>query len=1248
VSDAINARPRAIGVLGLKNGTMPSNPVVLELVEEVLLTNRAPEDVCADHPELLWEVREGVTRAQRLEAQLTELFPRHSNARASEEMRRSWDGEDLPEIAGYQLETMIGSGGMGIVFKARHLKLNRLVALKMLRSGAFASRQESARFIREAEAVAGLQHPHIIQVHDVGEFIRSPYFTMEFIEGGNLAQQLDGVPQSASHSAKVAATLATAVAFAHRRGIVHRDLKPANILVAADGTLKIADFGLAWRVDSVHDLTMSGARLGTPSYMAPEQASGKSHAAGPLVDVYSLGAILYEMLTGRPPFLAATNIETERQVIAEEPARPSRLNSSVPRDLENICLKCLNKDPRRRYATADDLADDLQRFLDGKPVVARPVGRLERIWKWARRRPAHAILLAAITIGVVSFATAAVWWRIARATTIRAVDRDLAAVAEAETTNDWVAAHTALERAKARMGDLTPQTERGRIEQAERELNFVAALDAIRLDRAAIVDPGLDPQALRDRADRNYAAAFQSAMLIEPLADVENSATKIGSSAVRRVLVAALDEWAVCTSDKKRRNWLLNVAVQADTDDSVWAKNVRDSNSWLDRAKLIELAQTAPVEAQPIQLMTALAERLKQAGGNTVPFLTRVQAAHSSDFWANHALGNALYDKKDFVGAVRFFQAALAVRPNAAVAHDNMGVALAEGGAFAESGGSRQLSTAIPYLLQAIQLDPKYPNAHSNLGNCYRLTGQLKQAAAEYREAVRLDPASPLAHANLGATLVDLGRFADATREYETALRLDPKSFAAICNMGTLLRRRERFDESIGYLRQAVAVAPRFAYAHRELGATLMASGRRDEGLRELREALRLQPDFIVYRTDVGAALVECGQTDEALEQYRQAVMLHPDSSPPLNHLQQALIRAGRVDQVRAYWQKALDVGPAHFEAWDGYAELCLFLDRKDEYHRTCQVLLERFGSTNDPQIAARIALVCLLSPATDLQSDAERLIERATIVNSAVKNDDLKLAQTLLACRRNRPQEALKLLGDKKGGISANGRPQLIVVAMAFHRKGSKSQARKVLAMALDSPVWNGQLAVSRDVWIGHILRRESEQLILPHLTEFLAGSYRPVDNDERLAMSAACYFGHFYRALAQLHADAFAANPSLAGNPSNGHRYDAACAAALAAAGKGTDAANLSDTERARWREQARQWLRAELALKIKVQGSGSEAGRKRTVDSLAGWLTDPDFAGIRDPKELSKLPAAERAKCQELWDVVAAASHGKRDTK
>jgi WD40 repeat protein/tRNA A-37 threonylcarbamoyl transferase component Bud32 len=318
----------------------------------------------------------------------------------------------LPAVAGHEVLSVLGRGGMGVVYKARQLSLNRLVALKMILAGSQAGPEETARFLREAETIALVKHPHVVEIHEFGTHEGKPYFSLEYLEGGSLADRLKGEPQPPLQAAKLVAMLAGAVQAAHERGIVHRDLKPANVLLAADGTPKVTDFGLAKQGDS--GKTATGQVLGTPSYMAPEQALGNPQAVGAAADVYALGAILYEMLTGRPPFRGASDWDTLQMVVGTEPVAPCRLQPKVPRDLETICLKCLEKDPARRYATAQDLAEDLGRFADGRPIVARPVGRLERVAKWARRRPELATL-AVLLVFVFLAGFAGVCWQWGRA-----------------------------------------------------------------------------------------------------------------------------------------------------------------------------------------------------------------------------------------------------------------------------------------------------------------------------------------------------------------------------------------------------------------------------------------------------------------------------------------------------------------------------------------------------------------------------------------------------------------------------------------------------------------------------------------------------------------------------------------------------------------------------------------------------------------------------------------------------------------
>lgn len=323
-------------------------------------------------------------------------------------VRPTRDGQRF--VGAYEVLEEIGRGSVGVVYKARHESLNRLVALKMVLAGTHAADSERTRFRIEAEAAARLQHPNIVQIFEVGEADGHLLLALEYVPGGTLAMKLAGRPQPATPAARLIETLARAVDHAHRQEIIHRDLKPANVLLAGDGTPKITDFGLAKLLDRQELQTATGSIIGTPCYMAPEQAAGPTSAVGVATDVYALGAILYEMLTGRPPFRAQALMETLRQVVTDDPLPPERLQPRIPRDLATICMKCLRKEPSGRYADAAALAEDLCRFQAGEPILARPAGAWERGWKWAKRRPSTAAFLGVSIMASLSLLLGSLWY----------------------------------------------------------------------------------------------------------------------------------------------------------------------------------------------------------------------------------------------------------------------------------------------------------------------------------------------------------------------------------------------------------------------------------------------------------------------------------------------------------------------------------------------------------------------------------------------------------------------------------------------------------------------------------------------------------------------------------------------------------------------------------------------------------------------------------------------------------------------
>lgn len=377
--DSPGIRPAAFG-------ETPHNPRSQDTVD------RSAETLEAPHSQ---DPRLAVTREQPANLTHHGPSPGDGHTKIPTAFRSAHEREESPRQAqppvrrffgDYEILQELAQGGMGVVYKARQRKLNRVVALKMILSGRLANAVEVERFYAEAEAAANLRHPNIVNVYEIGEIEGRHFFSMEFIEGRNLSDMVHRQPLDPRHAAQLAKTIAETIQFAHDRGVIHRDLKPSNVLVDARGEPMITDFGVAKRIGGGNSqVTTAGTIVGTPSYMPPEQARGADVTR--LADVYSIGAILYELLTASPPFSAASPSETLKQVLEMEPVAPRARNPNLPRDLETICLKCMQKEPSRRYASAGELAEDLGRYLRGEPIRARRVGVMARFWRWCRRNP---------------------------------------------------------------------------------------------------------------------------------------------------------------------------------------------------------------------------------------------------------------------------------------------------------------------------------------------------------------------------------------------------------------------------------------------------------------------------------------------------------------------------------------------------------------------------------------------------------------------------------------------------------------------------------------------------------------------------------------------------------------------------------------------------------------------------------------------------------------------------------------------
>ncbi len=696
-----------------EDSSRPDDSRIRAMLEEILETGSSPEQVSGGDPKLERVLRERLRRTRDVEAQLEAMFPsQHGGAdstrRALVESLRV--DRRLPEIPGYEVDSVIGAGGMGVVYRARHLKLDRWVAIKMVLLGAYASRDELGCLLREARDAAALHHPNIVQVYDVAEHDGFPYFAMELLDGGDLARTLQGKPRAARDAADLIRVLAGAVHAAHLGGIVHRDLKPGNIFLCSDGTPKIGDFSLARRFDHESTMMTHARQVGTPSYMAPEQAAGDSSAIQPAVDIYALGAILYELLTGRPPFKAESSSETRRQVITDEPVPPARLNSRVPRDLETICLKCLLKEPARRYKTAAALADDLERFTRGEPILARPVGAGERMVKWCQRRPSTTFAIAVSGIAIAGAVAGGIWLQqvehardtqeaVRRESARASIEATLPSLLQFVKNKQWVDAVGVLRTAQAQLADAQSPELGDRLAAIEENFEVSKELDRVRQNFLGSDSEGYTHSHARD----SYSSIFRRVGIGSDV-EIEIAARRVRESPLFVELLDALDLAAFAEHTEggfAERDRLLAVARAASP--NPWQDRFRDPNGWGDVVHFRGLIQDAPLAepSPPSHQVFLIAHTLSKLGSreSTVEILREAQLREPSDLWVTIGLADALR-REGNQEAIQFYRTATALQPTNVVAWCMLGWTLT---AFGNPEG------AVAPLKKAIELRPEYP-----------------------------------------------------------------------------------------------------------------------------------------------------------------------------------------------------------------------------------------------------------------------------------------------------------------------------------------------------------------------------------------------------------------------------------------------------------------------------------------------------------------------------------------------------------
>jgi tetratricopeptide (TPR) repeat protein len=921
-----------------------------------------------------------------------------------------------------------------VVYEAEQVSLRRRVALKVLPFAAVMDTRSMQRFKNEALAAAGLDHPNVVKVHAVGCDRGVHYIAMQFVDGRTLADLIaeqrpkqagaeEGDPAVVSVSAtpaaetqpaakaptervrpdagfyrraaEWAAQAADALEHAHGLGVVHRDVKPANLMVDGRGHLWVTDFGLAL-VATDPALTASGDLIGTPRYMSPEQARAKHGLVDHRTDIYALGATFYELLTCESAVVGREREDVLRNLASADPVPLRKHDRHIPADLETVVLKCLEKDAARRYQSARELADDLRRILEDKPIQAKPPTLLQRTAKWTRRhKPVAASLAVALLTTAVLAVGAGFWHQRRQAETKRAVTTALTQaetlVAEGDKQTDrperWQAtarlAQVALEKAEEFLAQGVGTEElaarvrqvRAEVDAGVRDSRFLIEVDGIRLERNDSSGAAL-----------TYAAAFRDYGL--PVLDLEpaEAARRISNSAIREHLLAVVWDWSSVTKDLAALERLSRVIELSDS--TPWRQQVIAALKHHDQAGLARLAQQSEALDQPPGLLVAFSNTLARTDlPGAVKLLRQAQRRHPSDLWINHQLAFFLsrLTPPELDEAISYYRAALALRPQSPGVHNNLGIALKDRGRLADAEAEYR---------EAIRLSADFSAAHINLGYALADMRRLDEALTVFQEAVRLKRYSAEALTGLARCLGEKGRLEESITASLEAIRLKPDGSLGYDHLGVSLAGMGRWDEALTAHMAVICLKPEIAPGHFNLGTALLELGRTDEAVAAFREAIRLKPDYPAAYNNLGKALGKAGRTDEAIAAYREAIRLKPDYANAHYGLGFQLAQQGRFDEAAASYKDTIRVKPDHANA---RVALTIALDLRELNARLAKVLSGERQPANAGE-RVQFALQCL-QPYKQLTATAARFYLEAFAAEPKLAEDQRAAHRYNAAC---------------------------------------------------------------------------------------------------------------------------------------------------------------------------------------------------------------------------------------------------------